>query len=164
MGKLKEEYKRVILVDDNETALFVNQDIVEETDPDVEIITFTNSQEFIDECLKNDEWFSEPTLVLLDINMPGKFGYDVLNEIEEEREEFDEMKVVMVTSSTLKRDMEVSERYRCVLGYIVKPLTVGNLKDVLLNVGGSFFVLSLLMGGTSWLSLNNSDEIFNLIG
>ena len=123
------DYKRVIIVDDNETAIFLNRDIVGEVFGGAEVISFTNSQEFIDRSFETPEWFSEQTLLLLDINMPGKFGYEVLDEMEDEIDDLGEMDVLMVTSSNLKRDIEVTSRFTCVIGYIVKPLTVEDLRN-----------------------------------
>lgn len=126
-------FEKIILVDDNETALFLNRDVVEELFEGSEISTYSNSQEFIDAVINNEHWRMESTLVLLDINMPGKFGFDVLDELEEEFEDFGQMKFIMVTSSTLKRDVECSDRYESMLGYIVKPLSVENLSEIISN-------------------------------
>ena len=125
------DYKRVIIVDDNETALFLNTDVVEEYFDEIEVLTYSNSQEFIDGCFNNTQWLTEHTLVLLDINMPGKYGFDVLEELEEEFEDMKNMSFAMVTSSTLKRDRECSERYPSMIGYIVKPLEVESLSRIL---------------------------------
>ena len=131
MNKMR-NYETIILVDDNDTAIFLNKDIVSEVFPDKEILSYTNSQEFIDDFLSSREWRSERTLLLLDINMPGKFGFDILDEIEEELDgEFGELEVIMVTSSNLKRDMEVSSRFSCMIGYLTKPLTKEGLLEVL---------------------------------
>ncbi len=129
------KYEKIILVDDNETANFLNKDIVEDGFPNVEVLSFSNSQEFVDYCLSTREIFEIPCLLLLDINMPGKFGFEVLEELEEEIEELDKLDVLMVTSSNLKRDMEASERFERVKGYVVKPLDIKKLKDGLNGLG-----------------------------
>lgn len=127
-------FERIIIVDDNETAVFLNSDIVEDVFPTSEVLTFTNSQEFLDECFKYKSWFNEDTLVLLDINMPGKFGFDILDELEEVYEDLNKMKFLMVTSSTLKRDMECANRYESMVDFIVKPLTEQVLRKALEKV------------------------------
>lgn len=124
-------FNRVIIVDDNETSVFLNSDVVEEVYPNIEVISFTNSQEFLDACFGNRIWFEESTLVLLDINMPGKFGFDVLDELEEELEDLNQMKFLMVTSSTLKRDMECANRYDFMIDFLVKPLNENSLRKAL---------------------------------
>lgn len=126
------DYKNIILVDDNETALFLNTDVISEVWQGVNVVSFSNAQEFIDECLEDQKWFSESSLVLLDINMPGKVGFDILEELEDQRDgDFGELEFVMVTSSNLKRDIEISTRFESVLGYITKPLTKEKLIETL---------------------------------
>lgn len=126
------KYQRVILVDDNETAIFLNKDVVKDFYPSIETVAYTNSQEFVEDALKKVEWFEEPTLVLLDINMPGLFGFDALERIEEARDgEFDHFEVVMVTSSDLKRDNEMAQRFSCVIGYMIKPMRPMNFYNIL---------------------------------
>lgn len=126
------DYKNIILVDDNETALFLNTDVISEVWQGVNVVSFSNAQEFIDECLEDQKWHSESSLVLLDINMPGKVGFDILEELEDQRDgDFGELEFVMVTSSNLKRDIEISTRFESVLGYITKPLTKEKLIETL---------------------------------
>lgn len=121
-------YKYVIIVDDNETTIFLHSDLINDCFPNSELITFTNSQDFINDCLTNNEWFENETLLLLDINMPNKLGYDVLEEIEEEIDDIDLLSVLMVTSSNLKRDVERSERFVAIKGYVEKPLDEQKLR------------------------------------
>ena len=122
------DFKRIILIDDNETNVFVNTDLIEEALPDMPIITITNPQEFLDKALSSSEWFENETLVFLDLNMPDKFGYEVLEELEEEIEELDNFHVIILTSSNLMRDLERSTRFPNIIGYIEKPLTPKNLE------------------------------------
>lgn len=125
------DYKRIYLVDDNETSNFLNQDVVEDGFPTAEVLVFSNSQEFIDHCFSNRELFNTTSLLLLDINMPGKFGFEVLEELEEEVEDMENMDVLMVTSSNLKRDLEASQRFDSVMGYVEKPLSLQKLETSL---------------------------------
>jgi CheY-like chemotaxis protein len=122
-------FERILLLDDNETTIFVNTDVVEELFPNTPIISFTSSEKFIEEALKTSEWFDTPTLLLLDLNMPVKFGYEVLEELEEEIPDMDEFHVIILTSSNLMRDLERSSRFPNVIGYVEKPLTLKKLND-----------------------------------
>ena len=79
--------------------------------------------------MKTSEWFDTPTLLLLDLNMPVKFGYEVLEELEEEIPDMDEFHVIILTSSNLMRDLERSSRFPNVIGYVEKPLTLKKLND-----------------------------------
>lgn len=117
------DFKQVLILDDNETTIFLHQDLIEDVFPNAEVFTYTDSDIFLEDLIKNNTWFESPTLLLLDINMPDKQGYDVLEEIEEEIEDTEELSVLMVTSSNLKRDLERSKRFSNIVGYIEKPLT-----------------------------------------
>ncbi|MCC6370658.1 MAG: response regulator [Bacteroidia bacterium] len=124
-------YKKIILVDDNPTTIFYNQDVVSDFCPGAEIMAFENPIEFIaayGESLHKEE---EAMLLLLDINMPLKLGYEVLEELEETHDNLDNLHVLMVTSSNLRNDVEKSSRFLCVVGYIEKPLTVAKINKVL---------------------------------
>ncbi len=78
------QFKKVYLVDDNPTTLFLHQDVVSDVLPFSEIISYEDSEFFIKDFLQIPETLKEPVLLLLDINMPIKTGYDLLEELEEE--------------------------------------------------------------------------------
>lgn len=127
------DYKYILILDDNETTIFLHTDLIGDIFPDSEIITYTSSAAFIISCMAHNEWFENETLLLLDINMPDKFGYDVLEEIEEEIEDLDQLSVLMVTSSNLKRDVERADRFTNIKGYVEKPLDEAKLRSQLAN-------------------------------
>lgn len=122
-------FDRIILLDDNETTIFVNTDVVEELYPNTPIISYTRSEKFVEDALRNKEWFDGPTLLLLDLNMPVKFGYEVLEALENEFEYLDDFHVMILTSSNLMKDLERSSRFPNVIGYIEKPLTPKKLSE-----------------------------------
>lgn len=63
-------------------------------------------------------------LFLVDINMPGQSGYDLLQILRED-ERYRESKVVAVTAGTLERDVEQA-RQLGFDGFISKPLKMGD--------------------------------------
>lgn len=125
------EFEHILIVDDNETTIFLHQDLAEELFPKAEIHTYTNTDEFLETIQSNSDWQEKATLLLLDINMPDKLGYEVLEEIEEEVDDTEHLSVIMVTSSNLKRDLERSQRFTNIIGYIEKPLTEKKLRQSL---------------------------------
>lgn len=124
-------YKKIILVDDNPTTLFYNQDVVSEWLPEAQVVTFENPNDFAKKYSEEFSKYNEEILVFLDINMPQKLGYDMLEELEETIENLDNLHVIMVTSSNLRADIEKSSKFPNVLGYIEKPLTVAKITNVL---------------------------------
>ncbi len=124
-------YNKIFLIDDNSTTLFYNQDVVSEYSPSSEVISFEDPDEFMRVYKEKYSTEKDPMLLLLDINMPQKLGYELLEELEEVYEDLENLHVLMVTSSNLRNDVEKSSRFLSVLGYIEKPLTVTKINNVL---------------------------------
>jgi CheY-like chemotaxis protein len=127
-------YNTILIVDDNATTVFYNTDVVSEVFPKATVHAYEQSTNFIAEYLTNFSNDKDPILVLLDISMPGQIGFEVLEELEKDFPELPNLHVVMVTSSSLKGDMERSTKHTCVIGYIEKPLTAEKL---ILSLHGS---------------------------
>lgn len=125
------KYKLIFLVDDNPTTVFYNKDVISDFDEASEVQSFEDPNDFIKAYAENYNHNKESMLLLLDVNMPQKLGYEVLEELEETFDDFTNLDVLMVTSSNLKTDLEKSSRFGCVLGYIEKPLTVDKLSKAL---------------------------------
>ncbi len=123
-------FKTIIIVDDNPTTIFYNQDVVADMFPDVEILTFENPEEFLKVVKLNFEKFNEEALLLLDINMPQLQGFELLAHLEEDIETLN-LNVIMVTSSTLKSDIEKSTRFTNIIGFIEKPINETKINAVL---------------------------------
>ncbi len=120
----------IILVDDNPTTIFYNEDVVLELYPNVNVVSYTNSKEFLNDFLNLKFKDYNRILLLLDLNMPDYLGYEVIEEIEEEIDELYNLSVVILTSSKLKSDTEKSTHFPQIKGYIEKPLTANKLKSI----------------------------------
>jgi CheY-like chemotaxis protein len=73
-------------------------------------------------------------LILLDINMPGMDGFDLLKKLGE-KESLRKIPVVMCTTSTYDKDIEKTKALGAV-GYLNKPIELGKLKPVLEKLSG----------------------------
>jgi CheY-like chemotaxis protein len=72
-----------------------------------------------------------PDLILLDINMPGLSGFDVLKKLKDDRR-LARIPVVMLTSSELSSD--VAKAYELgASGYISKPSYMHDIRAILGN-------------------------------
>jgi len=69
-----------------------------------------------------------PDLVLLDLNLPGMSGQDVLHEIKQS-EDLREIPVVIMTSSNAERDIVQSYRLHA-NSYVVKPVGMDELIEI----------------------------------
>lgn len=117
-------YEIIVLVDDNPTTIFYNKDVLGDISPESEIVSYEETDTLINDYLTKYQNDDKRILLLLDINMPSKTGYEVLEELEEESEKFDNIDVIMLTSSNLKSDYEKATRFSNIIGYIEKPLTI----------------------------------------
>lgn len=122
----------VMLVDDNETDNFISEKIIEMAGFAEKVIAMDSGPTALD-YLRQNENNSEniPDIIFLDINMPFVDGFVFLFEFES----FSELvkskcKIVILSSSDNKRDIDRIVDNPYVVNYVVKPLTTEALKKI----------------------------------
>ncbi len=125
----------VMLVDDNDTDNFISKRIIE-------ITKFANSVEVKNSGKSALDYLKEhentpsmlPSLIFLDINMPIVDGFVFLYEFEKFNDNVkDKCKVIILSSSDNKRDIDKIVNNNHVIKFITKPLTEVALEEVKLN-------------------------------
>jgi len=122
----------VMLVDDNETDNFISEKIIEMTGFAERVIAMdsgSSALEYLRTNSENEE--AIPDVIFLDINMPFVDGFVFLFEFES----FSELvrsksKIVILSSSDNKRDIDRIVDNQYVINYCVKPLTSDALKKI----------------------------------
>ncbi len=125
----------VMLVDDNETDNFISKRIIEITRFSKRVEVKNSGKAALD-YLKENEKFPEniPSLVFLDINMPIVDGFVFLYEFEKFNELVrNKCKVIILSSSDNKRDIDKIINNNHVIKFITKPLTEVSLEEIKLN-------------------------------
>jgi CheY-like chemotaxis protein len=114
--------KTVVCIDDDLITLKICKKILESIAFCEEILTFSSAESALIQlesaCLNNNR----PCLILLDLNMPVKDGWQFLKEIQERCPGFD-TSVLILSSSIDPADVARSKQYHTVIDFIHKPLT-----------------------------------------
>jgi CheY-like chemotaxis protein len=110
----------LLLIDDDEDDYFILKEVIASFFPSVIISYFGES-----DCI-NRSLFRDITIVLLDINMPKRDGFECLDVI---RKEYDltELPIVMYSNSYAERDVKAAYQKGANL-FVSKPLTLENTK------------------------------------
>src|SRR5690606_37612048 len=106
--------KVIVFVDDDKVQHMINKRILLKINPNLELNFFESPYLALNWLSEN-----EADILLLDINMPGMKGWDLLNYLEEKGINIE---VKMLTSSVAPEDLERSKNYGQVSGCLVKPL------------------------------------------
>lgn len=106
--------KVIVFVDDDKVQHMINKRILLKINPNLELNFFESPYLALNWLSEN-----EADILLLDINMPGMKGWDLLNYLEEKGINIE---VKMLTSSVAPEDLERSKNYGQVSGFLVKPL------------------------------------------
>ena len=114
--------KKVFIIDDDEISVYLTSFIIESADFAQEIHAFFNADDAFAGLLQLD-YSQMPEIILLDLNMPQKCGWDFLDMLTScEIELLDKTSIYILTSSIAESDKIRSERYPLVNGFLHKPL------------------------------------------
>lgn len=132
MQEMNKPIDLVLLVDDNDTDNFISRRIIEITDfaAHVEIKNSGKSAlEYLETNKENNDKL--PDYIFLDINMPIVDGFVFLYEFEKFNSSLkDKCKVVILSSSDNKRDIDKIVNNENVIKFITKPLTENALEEI----------------------------------
>ena len=123
--------KSVWIVDDDPISRLLIKKTLERTDLFSSYREFTDGFELIRELSeKGNLSFDEPDLILLDINMPQKDGWEVLDFIEDKNISFRKSRVVLLSSSINPKDKTRAFSYDSIKGYLQKPLAKDDIESL----------------------------------
>lgn len=128
--------RTICIIDDDPIYQFLMNKIVLLTKIDVDVISFSNGKEAIDNfksSLKENKKL--PNIILLDIEMPLMDGWDFMNHIELLMDEnlLSNIKIYIVSSSISHEDVEKAQSNKNVLGYYSKPIKSEDIAEIILK-------------------------------
>ncbi|QSJ18714.1 response regulator [Nostoc sp. UHCC 0702] len=98
-----------------------------------EVLEFLHQQksdrESIGEALNNSDIAPRPSVILLDLNLPGIDGRDILERLKQDRS-LKEIPIVVFSTSSNPRDIEYCYQ-KGANGYLVKPMNAQQLQKTL---------------------------------
>jgi CheY-like chemotaxis protein len=130
--------KRILLIDDDRASRYLTVKLLEELAITQAIDEVKNGKEACQylrfNCWGSARRFDCPELILLDLNMPVMDGFEFLNIIRIlEEMDSSQIKIFVLTTSSLTEDRENALRYPNIAGYITKPLTTEKVDAILAN-------------------------------
>lgn len=122
----------VMLVDDNDTDNFISKRIIEITKFSKGVEVKSSGKTALDYLKENQNNIDKiPSLIFLDINMPIVDGFVFLYEFEKFNELVrNKCKVIILSSSDNKRDIDKIVNNNHVIKFITKPLTEVALDEI----------------------------------
>ena len=122
----------VMLVDDNDTDNFISKRIIEITKFSSNVIVKNSGKSALDYLIENKESpDSIPDIIFLDINMPIVDGFVFLYEYEKFSNSVkDKCRVIILSSSDNKRDIDKIINNDFVIKFVTKPLTEKTLEEI----------------------------------
>ena len=118
----------IFLIDDSDIDLFVQRRLIEINNLASQVVTYNSPvsalQELSSKLLKEGR-----NLVLLDLNMPILDGFDFLEKFNTQKES-QNVKFIVLTSSSSSLDREKATRFGNVIDFISKPLNEKGLNTI----------------------------------
>jgi len=132
---MKKPLKLVLMIDDSEGDNFYHLRKIRNLGISDNIHICYSGPEAMDYLRSEfDGIHPQPTLIFLDINMPGMNGWEFLEEYEKlEFAQQGEVVLTMLSNSIDPRDQEKAGKYNSVKGYYSKPLSESALTSILDN-------------------------------
>jgi CheY-like chemotaxis protein len=125
------ENKVILLAEDEENDVFMMRRAVRKMGEEIDLRVASDGEQAIAYLSGRNEFSNRdlhplPDLILLDIKMPRRNGFDVLEWLKQDGT-FTHIPVVMITSSKVKSDVDKADELGA-SAYLIKPVDFEELK------------------------------------
>ena len=122
----------VSVIDDDDLFQFIIKKLIQATENIDAILPFRNGQEAFDYFLENKVHADLlPDLVFLDLDMPVMNGWQFLEQFIKTTFAKRQIAIYICTVSINPRDREIYKHFSSLSGYLIKPITKEEIKDIL---------------------------------
>ena len=132
----KKLHEPLLVVEDSNEDFRMLQRLMRHMSVQNPIHRCTNGDEVLDflyqlgsEALRNSKVALRPSVILLDLNLPGIDGRDILDRLKQDKS-FKEIPIVVFTTSSNPKDIELCYQ-KGANGYLVKPMDAQELKKTI---------------------------------
>lgn len=128
--------KKMFLVDDDDTFIYISQKIIAKTELVQEINTFENGLTALSFFKDNkDNKALLPELLFLDLSMPVMDGWEFLDEFEKINiENKKDITIYICSSSISPNDLIRTKKYDTVKDFIIKPITQEKFSQIVAGI------------------------------
>ncbi len=134
MDTNEESIFNILIVEDDDSEIFIIKKILESYEKNINLINITDGDATIKYLKRENEYENVllPDLVMLDLNLPKRDGFEVL-QIRLEYTELKKIPVIILTSSDYEKD--IIKAYELgANGYSIKPLSYKEYKKLLMSI------------------------------
>ncbi len=131
----------ILLVDDDPATNYLNKYFLEKVACAKHIFQVTNGKEALDFILQKGTAPREegvchlPDLIILDIHMDSMNGFDFLEAYGALHPSLNQAKVIILSTSDYREDMDRAAEFPCVVDYLVKPIVLKDWQALALKHG-----------------------------
>jgi CheY-like chemotaxis protein len=124
-----------IIIDDSELDCFIAQRLLKHSNRNLTVKIFQNARQVLEIIRESSKEDNQPTIILLDLQMPLMNGFDFVEEFEKLPAEVQKNYTIAILSST-KNPTDVYKilTYKTVYSIIEKPLTKEKLLSLISRV------------------------------
>lgn len=140
----KQRPVRMLIVEDNKGDIVLIKRAFSQSNIQYEITVARTGEEAID-VLNNCHINDQMDMIILDLNLPGMSGHEVL-QVLKNNEHYKHIPVFVLSSSRAIEDVVTSyeEHANC---YLVKPHSLDMLREIIHRIGQFWFSLAVLPNG-----------------
>lgn len=123
--------KKILLIEDNEGDIELTKLSLEDCKTKSDLFVIKDGLEALNYLLKESKAnkFEKPDLILLDIKLPNKNGFEILKEIRQ-RPSLQDLQVMMLTTGDSIQSFEENYQVKA-NGYLMKPIPLKELDECL---------------------------------